>query len=128
MQGDCKQRRAVPDNVLLPRYSDSVVRASHCISFTIRLLTVFEQLNCEREENNIAWKNKDRISAILKGQAAWKEEKIHVAERKEKRKKKQSYWHSKQIFSNWKENFRLQRKNKKNMKFFLCSSNEIIVN
>lgn len=86
MQEDCKQRRAVPDIVLLPRYSDSVVRASHCISFTIPLLTVLGRLNCEREENNAAWKNKTRIRAILKEQAVWEEEKIRMRGKREKRK------------------------------------------
>jgi len=63
------------------------------------LLTVFGQLNCKREENNAAWKNKNKIRAIIpiKGRATCEEKKIHVTERKER--KKNGYLYSR-IFSN----------------------------
>lgn len=66
-------------------------------------------MNCEREENSATWKNKDRIRAILKGQAAWEGKKIHVAERKD-RKKKNGYLHFGKISPNWEEDFRLEGK------------------
>jgi len=84
--------RTVPDNILLPQYSHLVVRVFHCISFTIRLLTVLGQLNCEQEENNAARKNKNRIGAIIaiKGRATGRKENTC---NREKRKKK-IYLHS----------------------------------
>jgi len=90
MQGDCKQRTdSTGQHSSSAMKISHLVRAFHCISFTIRLLTVLEQLNCEREENNAAWKNKNKIRAIItiKGRAMWGEKKIHVAERKERKKK-----------------------------------------